>query len=146
MRMQAVKLIRFALATSLFGALVGFSVEPQSPQLGTYITSIANEDIPADVPADARGNFVGKWELTFAKEDKFHISKSGDTLVEGSYAATKELLTLTDEKGPLACGQDQATGTYKWMSEENKLKLTAKDDGCTGRRFVLTLRSWERQK
>lgn len=142
------KISLWAAAPLLLLALLGFTESSSSPQLGTYSVTITAEEIPSSIPAEARGNIAGQWGMTFAAENQYRISKDGNVLVEGRFASTKEQLTLTDEKGPLACSPQSGleTGTYKWSYEEKKLTLTAVEDGCEGRRFILTLHPWRKEK
>lgn len=127
--------------------LVGFTVNPESPPPGSYTMSVAEEDIPENVPAEARGNFVGKWQMTLSNEKKYQISRDGNMLVQGSFSVSAEKLTVTDEDGVLACTAQPGTetGTYKWAYKDEKLSFTAVDDKCEGRRFVLSLRSWQKE-
>lgn len=126
--------------------LVGFTVNPDPPP-GSYTMSVAEEDIPENVPAEARGNFVGKWQMNLSPDKKYQISKDGNVLVKGSFNLSGGQITVTDEEGVLACtGQpSMETGTYNWTYEEGKLSFKIVDDKCEGRRFVLSLRSWQKE-
>ncbi len=148
MRKQVRRLALLAATAVLLLVLVGFTAKPSSPRLGAYTMSVAVEDIPSSVPDEVRSNFVGKWEMTFAKGNKYRISKDNNVIIEGRFAATKERLTLTDEKGVLACTQQPGieTGIYKWSYKGKKLIFTTVEDGCPGRQYILTLRSWLREK
>ena len=142
---------QFALAavtSLLLFVLVGGTVGPSTPRLGTYTMSIAAEDILPNVPVEVRGNFDGRWELTFTTGNMYHISKDGRLVVEGRLTSAKKQLTLTDEKGVLACTQQPGieTGTYKWSYRQPELTFTAVEDKCEGRRAVLTLHPWRKVK
>jgi hypothetical protein len=142
---------KFALAavtSLLLFVLVGGTVGPSAPRLGRYTMSIAAEDILPNVPAEIRSNFDGRWELTFAKGNVYHISKDGRIVVEGRLTSTKKQLALTDEKGALACTQQPGmeTGTYRWGYQQQELTFTVVEDKCEGRRAVLTLHPWRKVK
>ena len=138
---------RFAMAavTSLLLFVpAAFTVGPSTPQLGAYSMSIVAEDIPANVPDEARNNFVGKWQMTFAKENGYQISKDGKVLIEGHLTSSTEQIKFKDERGDLACTQEpeMETGSYKLSYQDKKLTFKLVADKCEGRRFVLTVHSW----
>jgi hypothetical protein len=134
-----------ALVTALvLLALVGFTVGSPPPRLGTYTMSIAAEDIPSNVPVEARNNFVGEWQMTFAKEDQYQISKDNKVLVEGHFTFSNEQIKFKDERGALACTQEPEVenGAYAWSYQDESLTFKLVEDKCEGRRFVLTIHSW----
>lgn len=137
-----------AVTSLLLFVLVAFAAGPSSPRPGTYAMSIMAEDNLSNVPAEVRRNFDGKWQLTFAKGNKYQISKDGGIVVEGRFTSVKEHLTLTDEKGVLACTQPPGmeTGTYKWSYKQKELTFTGIEDKCGGRISVLTLHPWLKVK
>jgi len=144
-------LIKFAVAavTSLLVFVIaGGTVGSSTPRLGTYTMSVAPADVLPDVPAEVRSNFDGKWEITFAKGNTYHISKDGTVVVEGRLTSAAEQLTFTDEKGVLACIQPPGieAGTYKWNYEQQELTFTAVEDKCPGRRAVLLVHPWRKVK
>jgi hypothetical protein len=51
---------------------------------------------------------------------------------------TGDLLEVTDEKGSMACGGEQKTGTYKWKLEGKSLIFTKVQDECGGRANAMT--------
>ena len=127
----------------LLCSLSTFTVQAAPFKLGAYVTTLAAEDLPANVPAEARNNLVGNWKITFSKKNKFQVSRDDKIVIEGSFTVTTERLTLTDEKGDLACaGANNQSGTYRWSIKQKKLSLAAVSDNCIGRQFILTLRSW----
>lgn len=137
-----------AVTSLLLFVLVAFAAGPSSPQPGTYAMSITAKDSLPNVPAEVRSRFDGKWQLTLAEGNKYQISKDGEIVVEGRFTLVKEQLTLTDEKGVLACTQPPGmeTGTYKWISRQKELIFTKVEDECEGRISVLTLHSWLKVK
>jgi hypothetical protein len=144
----APKFARAAATSLLLFVLVGGAVALSAPSRGTYTMSIAAADNLPDVPAEVRSIFNGRWELTFAKGNMYHILKDGRLVVEGRLTSAEEQLTLTDEKGMLACIQPPGmeTGTYEWSYQQPELTFTSVEDKCAGRRAVLTLHPWRKVK
>lgn len=126
----------------------GLKPEPQSPPQGVYTVQITNESFPAKVPAEWRAALSGKWELALLEGNKTRLTKDGAVVVEGRYSATTDRFIITDETGTLSCAKEagKETGTYKWTLSGDKLVLKGIDDKCDGRRFVLTLLPWMKQK
>ncbi|HEX8652545.1 MAG TPA: hypothetical protein VF708_17145 [Pyrinomonadaceae bacterium] len=126
----------------------GFALETQSLPQGVYTVTIADENFPAKFPAEGRPALKGKWELTLMEEGKSRITKDGVVTVEGHYSATADRFIITDETGSLSCAKEtgKETGIYKWTLNGDKLVLKGIDDKCDGRRFILTLLPWMKQK
>jgi hypothetical protein len=126
------------------------SVAPEDQPLaqGVYTVQITNESFPAKVPAEWRTALSGKWELTLMEEKKTRLTKDGTVVVEGHYSSTSDRFIITDETGTLSCAKEagKETGIYKWTLNGDKLVLKGIDDKCDGRRFVLTLLPWMKQK
>lgn len=64
--------------------------------------------------------------------------------VSGSYTASGDTLTVTDESGGLACTGDMATGSYTYTVSATTLSLAVATDSCGGRRAVVE-GDWTRQ-
>jgi hypothetical protein len=128
--------------------LTGFTLEPQSLPQGVYAVTIADENFPARFPAEGRPALSGKWELSLLEGSRAKITKDGELVVEGHYSSTTDRFMITDETGTLSCAKEpgKETGTYKWTIKEDKLILKGIDDKCDGRRFILTLLPWTKQK
>ena len=144
MTKQGAQFTMVAGTSLLLFMLVGFTAGPSSPQLGVYAMSIVAEDIPANVPVEARSHFVGKWQMTFARENGYQISKDGKVMVAGHLTSSTEQIRFKDERGDLACTQthEMETGTYQWSYQNQKLTFKPVEDQCAGRGFVLTVHSW----
>jgi hypothetical protein len=144
---QGAQLALVTLILLLLFVLVGFTAGSSSPRVGTYGMSVVAEDIPANVPVEARSTFIGKWQMTFAKENGYKIAKDGKVLVEGHFTVAGGQIKLKDERGDLACTQapEMETGTYEVSDQDNKLTFTLVTDKCPGRNLVLTLHSWLRE-
>jgi hypothetical protein len=141
---QAARFVKAAVTSLLLFVPVAFTVGASTPPRGVYSMSIVAEDIPANVPVEARNHFVGKWQMTFAKENGYQISKDGKVLVEGHLTPSTEQIKFKDERGDLACTQEpeMVTGSYKLSYQDKKLTFTLVSDKCEGRRFVLTVHPW----
>jgi hypothetical protein len=136
------------LLLPLLFLLTGFTLESQSLPQGVYAVTIADENFPARFPAEGRPALSGKWELTLLDGNRIKITKDGESVVEGHYSSTTDRLMITDETGALSCAKEtgKETGTYKWTLNGDKLILKGIDDKCDGRRFILTLLPWMKQK
>ena len=83
-----------------------------------------------------------KWSIKYDDNNKVTVTRDGTAVVEGTYKVTGDLLEVTDEKGPMACGGEQKTGKYKWKLEGKTLTLTKVEDECDGRANALTGQAW----
>ena len=83
-----------------------------------------------------------KWSIRYADNSKVTVTKDGAALVEGTYKVTGDLLEVTDESGPMACGGEQKTGKYKWKLEGKNLTFTKVEDECEGRANAMTAQAW----
>jgi hypothetical protein len=83
-----------------------------------------------------------KWSLRYDDNSKVTVSRDGSAVVEGTYKVTGDLLEVTDEKGPMACGGEQKTGKYKWKLEGKNLTFTKVEDECGGRANAMTGQTW----
>ena len=112
---------------------------PELPQ-GTYTTTIAS----ADLVNGASSVLSGFWDLHFADNNLFTVSKDGELVVKGTYAVVEDQLTFSDEEGLLACRAGQAIGLYKWALDDDTLSLTAIEDQCDGRKAILAAHPFSR--
>ena len=113
----------------LLGGLAACSAVPSAPPPGTYITTLAEADLPSELPDEARAFLQGTWEMTFGDDHRFQGYKDGNFMVEGRYTSTQDQIVFTDEKGP-AADPDSGSGTYKWNfdGQAQTLTLTPIDD------------------
>lgn len=89
---------------------------------------------------------VGGDKFSIKYEDKkVTVSRNGETVVEGAYKVTGDVIEVTDESGPMACGGDFKTGKYKWKLDGKKLSFTKIEDGCEGRAGALTAQAWTQE-
>jgi uncharacterized protein (TIGR03437 family) len=124
------KLIFFVTCLLTFPALtVAQSILP----LGIYTTTITAADNPPE------RFLIATWEQTLLPGNRYRVLRNGAPAIEGTYTATTQEVSFDEGRGPYACTGD-GNGTYRWMLDGNKLKLTGISDKCTGRYFVLTLR------
>ena len=83
-----------------------------------------------------------KWSIRYDGNSKVTVTRDGAPVVEGTYKVTEDLLEVTDERGPMACGGEQKTGKYKWKLEGKTLTFTKVEDECEGRANALTGQAW----
>ena len=118
---------RCAFLLALVAALTLPGSASAAPKLpGEYTTKIASPS-----------QYQGTWMLTFTKAHAYAVAFKDQTLVLGTWAAQGSRLTLSREKGPLACG---FPGTYTWKRSGKALTLTKVSDSqaaCVGRAVVL---------
>lgn len=76
-----------------------------------------------------------RWEVVFADQGRFRVTRNGRTAVEGQYASTANRIAFSNETGPDACGNE--TGTYGWKRKRDSLVLAAVNEPCDGRRNVM---------
>ncbi|CAN5876166.1 hypothetical protein BH23GEM5_BH23GEM5_16900 [soil metagenome] len=75
------------------------------------------------------------WDVVFADQSRFHVTRDGRIGVEGQYVSTANRVVFSNEKGPDGCGNE--TGTYNWRRNGDTLRLTAVQEPCVGRRNVM---------
>ncbi|MEE9249038.1 MAG: hypothetical protein V3U79_10130 [Dehalococcoidia bacterium] len=130
----------FVLCVVLLSQLIGCGPSlPELPQ-GTYTTTIAS----ADLANGASPVLPERWDLNFADDSLFTVSKDGELVVKGTYGVVEDQLTFNDEEGVLACRAGQAIGIYKWALDDNALSLTAIEDQCDGRKAILAAHPFSR--
>ena len=83
-----------------------------------------------------------KWSIRYDDNNKVTVMRDGAAVVEGTYKVTGNLLEVTDEKGPMACGGEQRTGKYQWKLEGKNLTFTTVEDQCGGRANAMTGQIW----
>jgi hypothetical protein len=103
--------------------------------MGTYTTTIAEADIPANAPADMRSQIVGAWTLTFGSNGHAMVTYNGRQVVDAPFQVSGNELVLTDDSGDYAC---HSTAHYTWHAMGNELHLATAADACDGRMVVLT--------
>ena len=86
-----------------------------------------------------------KFSIKYDDNNKLTVARNGESVVEGTYKITEDVIEVTDEKGPMACGGDTKTGKYKWKLEGKKLTFTKLEDGCDGRVGALTAQVWTQE-
>lgn len=111
-----VHVVTFLVLVSAFGCT---SSKAEFPK-GTYSAASVSED---------------RWEVIFADQGRFRVTRNGKTGVEGHYASTAKRVVFSNEKGPDACGNE--TGTYNWKRDADTLTLKAVEEPCGGRRNVM---------
>jgi hypothetical protein len=85
----------------------------------------------------------GNWTIKFAEENKILVLRDGEVAAEGQYKINGGEMVITDESGPMSCGEDRP-GKYRWHLEGKKLSFTVIEDPCEGRAQALTSLAWTR--
>ncbi|MGH9844632.1 MAG: hypothetical protein ACREEM_38420 [Blastocatellia bacterium] len=147
MTKQAGRFAKLIAAVGLLIFIIGFTGQDSSLPPGVYTTTLTAKDLPSDFPMPPE-YLIGKWEITFTKDNRCRVIKDGEFGAEGGYTSMAEQLVIEEGKGPLSCAPAPGgkIGTYKWKLEGNKLTLTAVEDKCGGRRVVLTARPLEKSQ
>ena len=113
------------------------------------VTNTAGGIAPARAASDfPKGTFTaGEFTIFFGDKGEFRVSQGEEVPVEGDYTIEKDLVTLIDKRGPLACtGEGMDKGTYRWKYEAEMLTFTKADDKCPGRSAALPSQPWKRKK
>ena len=113
------------------------------------VTSTAGGIAPArDESNFPKGTYTaGEFTIFFGDKGEFRVTQGEEMQVEGDYTVDKDLLTLIDKRGPLACtGAGMDKGTYRWKYEAEVLTFTKVNDECSGRSAALPAEPWKRKK
>lgn len=88
----------------------------------------------------------GTWKLTFgppiAVTGPLTVTRNGALAVAGTFTAASGKLALVDNRGPYACKGAQRAGIYRYSLNGKALKLTLVADPCTGRKQLLSGRTF----
>ncbi|MCC6944570.1 MAG: hypothetical protein IT335_08325 [Thermomicrobiales bacterium] len=114
--------------------------------VGQYAVAIVRGDVPTDLPDGY--NYVGKWIIDF-NDDGTYTARRQDVglLVSGSWEASGDVVTITDDVGLVSCtnptavtipGDDITAGSYTWSRNGDNLQLIPQEDGCGGRVLLLS--------
>jgi hypothetical protein len=107
------------------------------------LSMAAGSAIAAAFPAGKYG--AGGMSIEFGANGRFHVTEGGQSIVEGTYKADGDKLTLTDVSGPQACAGKAASGTYYWRLDHSALTLTKADDPCEDRASDLSGHTMQKQ-
>ena len=90
---------------------------------------------------------AGGHTLSFDVKETFRLTSDKDNtvLVEGVYSVSSDTISLTDQRGPYACTEEQAKGNYRWAVSGEGLKLTKLQDACDARSSDLTAQAWRKK-
>jgi hypothetical protein len=133
------------LVTNLAGATAAVSAVPRFPN-ATFTMTLLPQDIPPFVPPEFAELLIGDWEMDFTDPRNSVVRLNGEVVAEGLWIATPARLVTRDVSGDLACvGPGFEQGVYGWSLNNGELTLTAVQDRCDGRAFVLTAKPWTMQ-
>jgi hypothetical protein len=119
---------------------------PMTKQLGACLATVVllgacsaarAQDFPKGTFAIKLGE--DKWSVTFDGKGKYTVMTKGETVVTGSYKATKDEVVFMKEEGKLASAEP---GKYKWKLDGKKLTFTKVEDDSAGRAKALTSGPW----
>ena len=80
---------------------------------------------------------VGEFTISFGSDGTTSVRRQADVVVEGVYSVTKDEITITDKRGPMAC-IDAGPGKFQWKFDGKALTLKTIEDNCGGRASALT--------
>ena len=80
---------------------------------------------------------VGEFTISFGTDGTTTVRRQADIVVEGVYSVTKDEITITDKRGPMAC-IDAGPGKFQWKFDGKTLTLKTIEDKCGGRASALT--------
>jgi hypothetical protein len=104
--------------------------------MGSYITTLNAKDFHFELYEErpALRQYIGRWELQFADQNRFSIKFNNQPQVEGTYTLSSEELFLTSPKWPSLCQNYEApaNASFRWKvdSESKALDLFGKSDLC----------------
>jgi hypothetical protein len=146
------------LAIVVLVALVGgrgrTAIHAQTLGGVTLTVNLTADDLLALGPSTP-ARLLGRWTIAFDATGGYTVGRATNptrgielgveapmptVLVTGLWQLSGDDLTLTDLSGPLACPDEQATGTYTVATDGVTYSFAAVDDGCPGRTILLTAR------
>ena len=80
---------------------------------------------------------VGEFTISFGSDGTTTVRRQTDIVVEGVYSVTKDEISITDKRGPMAC-IDAGPGKFQWKFDGKALTLKTIEDNCGGRASALT--------
>ena len=80
---------------------------------------------------------VGEFTISFGSDGTTMVKRQAEVVVEGVYSVTKDEITITDKRGPMAC-IDAGPGKFQWKFDGKALTLKTIEDNCGGRASALT--------
>ncbi len=109
-------------------------------QPGTYETTIAAADIPAEFPAEFALIMICEWNFLLKDNGAFAVSKDGQVVSGSKQEVAADQWVIRDEKSEMACidPPDVAKGTYQYKYDRNGLELPTVQDHCGGRNLMMT--------
>ena len=101
-----------------------------------------------DAPVKLTGRFArtaleSDWVLDFSKPDVVQVIRDGKVAVVSSYSVKGNLVTFTDQKGPLMA---KTPGEYRVFLSNGKLTLRMQKDDARDRASLLTGGVWSSKK
>jgi hypothetical protein len=133
------------LVPDVAGATAAVSAVARFPN-ATFTMALLPQDIPPFIPSELADLLIGDWEIDFTDPRHSVARVNGEVAAEGPWIATPARLITRDVSGDLACvGPGYEQGVYGWSLDNGELTLTAVQDRCDGRVFILTAKPWTMQ-
>ena len=143
--MNAKKIFSYTFVLTL---ILLFLISCQSAQgfpEGSYTAVLSAENLPADLPPEVVTFLAGTWEITFTN-DALVANKDGELMVEGTYYANNDKITVTDTGGPAsATSAEEATGQYQWTLKGDQLTFSVLNEPSFGRQIVFATVPWTKK-
>ena len=120
-----------AVAAALAGAAGAAAANPIAGTFGIHLAGTGSKLLDAT------------WRVQIGADGSYTITRNGSLAARGQATVTGKTVVFADAAGPLACKAALARGTYTWALTRrggtSYLVLTARHDGCIGRKTVLSV-------
>ena len=87
----------------------------------------------------------GDHALTFAEHGKLELKAKDEVVLNGTWSADADKVTITDVSGSYACAAPNATGVYSWTASGGGISFKKQKDGCDDRVQSLEGKPWNRK-
>ena len=137
---------RLFIATGLILILSGNTVLPVhvTPFYAKDNSSGSMLEMPV-TPEDIAGKyFAGVLILELNDNGQYRFGYQPGWVIYGTWTATDDVLTLTDDHGAAACSADQKNGRYNYTLNNGQLLVEVADDPCPFRATMMTYTAFHR--
>ncbi len=87
----------------------------------------------------------GEHALTFADHGRLQLTAKSEVVLNGTWSADGDKVTITDVSGSYACAAPDTTGVYAWKADSGGISFTKEKDGCNDRLQALDGKTWKRK-
>ena len=85
------------------------------------------------------------YTLTFGEHGKLTLMNEKDDVLNGTWSATNNTITITDVSGSYACAAPNQTAVYGWKASGDSVTFTKQKEGCNERAQALDGETWKRK-